>query len=118
VLTGTPAYAFPVLLILLSLPLYNVAGVLSYVLQGLADIRSLTIANVATAAASLIVLVPATIAFKLVGATAAVTVASILQFSFFGGPSRTGAGPCRACISRAGHPDPFSSTAECCSSLG
>jgi PST family polysaccharide transporter len=84
VLTGTPAYAFPVLLILLSLPLYNVAGVLSYVLQGLADIRSLTIANVATAAASLIVLVPATIAFKLVGATAAVTVASILQFSFFG----------------------------------
>jgi PST family polysaccharide transporter len=84
VLTGSPAYAFPVFLILLSLPLYNVAGVLSYVLQGLADIRSLTIANVATAAASLIVLVPATIAFKLVGATAAVTVASILQFSFFG----------------------------------
>jgi PST family polysaccharide transporter len=84
VLTGSSAYALPVLLILLSLPLYNVAGVLSYVLQGLADIRSLTIANVATAASSLIVLIPATVAFKVVGASAAVTIASILQFSFFG----------------------------------
>jgi polysaccharide transporter, PST family len=84
VLTGSSAYSFPVLLILLSLPLYNVAGVLSYVLQGLADIRGLTIANVASAVASLIVLIPATIAFKLVGATAAVTVASLLQFCFFG----------------------------------
>jgi O-antigen/teichoic acid export membrane protein len=84
VLTGSSAYALPVLLILLSLPLYNVAGVLSYVLQGLADIRGLTIANVATAAASLIVLIPATIAYKVVGASAAVTIASVLQFSFFG----------------------------------
>lgn len=84
VLTGSSAYSFPVLLILLSLPLYNVAGVLSYILQGLADIRGLTVANVATAASSLVVLIPATIAFKLVGATAAVTIASILQFAFFG----------------------------------
>jgi O-antigen/teichoic acid export membrane protein len=83
VLTGSERYAFAVLLILLSLPLYNVAGALSYVLQGLADIRRLTIANVATAAGSLIVLIPATIAFGLVGATAAVAVASILQFAFF-----------------------------------
>jgi antigen flippase len=82
-LTGSPAYALPVLLILLSLPLYNVAGALSYVLQGLADIRRLTVANVATAAGSLIVLIPATIAFKLVGATFAVAVASVLQFAFF-----------------------------------
>jgi O-antigen/teichoic acid export membrane protein len=49
-LTGSPGYALPVLLILISLPLYNLASVLSYVLQGLADIRRLTIANVATAA--------------------------------------------------------------------
>ena len=84
VLTGKTSYAIPVLLILLSLPLYNVAGVLSYVLQGLADIRRLTAANVATAAGSLIVLIPATIKYGLVGATAAVAVASILQFAFFG----------------------------------
>jgi O-antigen/teichoic acid export membrane protein len=83
VLTGSTRYAVPVLLILFSLPLYNVAGVLSYVLQGLADIRRLTIANVATAAASLIVLIPATIRFGLVGATAAVAVASLLQVAFF-----------------------------------
>ena len=83
-LTGSTAYSLPVVWILLSLPLYNVAGVLSYVLQGLADIRRLTIANVATAATSLAVLIPATIAFKLVGATFAVAVASALQFIFFG----------------------------------
>jgi enterobacterial common antigen flippase len=83
VLTGSTAYALPVLLVLLSLPLYNVAGVLSYVLQGLADIRGLTVANVATAAAGLIVLIPATLAFKLVGATAAVAATSVLQFGFF-----------------------------------
>ena len=83
VLTGSTRYSIPVLLILLSLPLYNVAGVLSYVLQGLADIRRLTIANVATAAGSLIVLIPATVAFGLVGATASVAVASIIQFAFF-----------------------------------
>lgn len=83
VLTGSTSYAFPVLLILLSLPLYNVAGVLSYVLQGLADIRGLTIANVATAGASLAVLIPSTLAFRLVGATAAVAASSLLQFTFF-----------------------------------
>ncbi len=83
VLTGSTAYVVPVLLVLLSLPLYNVAGVLSYVLQGLSDIRGLTIANVATALTALVVLIPATIAFKLVGATAAVAAASILQFGFF-----------------------------------
>jgi O-antigen/teichoic acid export membrane protein len=83
VLTGSTRYTIPVLLILSSLPLYNVAGVLSYVLQGLADIRRLTIANVATAAGSLIVLIPATIKFGLVGATASVAVASALQFAFF-----------------------------------
>ena len=83
VLTGSAGYALPVLLILLSLPLYNVGGVLSYVLQGLADIRRLTIANVATAAGALVVLIPATIAWRLVGATAAVAVASLVQFAFF-----------------------------------
>jgi PST family polysaccharide transporter len=83
VLTGTTGYALSVSLILLSLPLYNVAGVLSYVLQGLADIRGLTVASVATAVAALIVLIPATLAFKIVGATAAVTATSVLQFALF-----------------------------------
>jgi O-antigen/teichoic acid export membrane protein len=84
VLTGSPRYALPVFLILLSLPLSNLAGVLSYTLQGLADIRGLTLANVLTTVGALIVLIPATIAFGLVGATAAVVAASILQFAFFG----------------------------------
>lgn len=83
VLTGSTAYAIPVLLILISLPLYNVAGVLSYVLQGLADIRRLTIANVATTAGSLLALIPLTIAFGLVGATAAVVIGGVLQAIFF-----------------------------------
>jgi PST family polysaccharide transporter len=83
VLTGSPRYALPVLLILLSLPLYNLAGVLSYVLQGLADIRGLTIANVVTTVGALIVLIPATIGFGLVGATLAVAIASIMQGAFF-----------------------------------
>ena len=83
-LTGSTRYALAVSLILLSLPLYNAAGVLSYVLQGLSDLRGLTIANLATAIGSLAVLVPATILFGLVGATAAVAVASVLQFLFFG----------------------------------
>jgi PST family polysaccharide transporter len=84
VLTGSTRYALPVIFILVSLPVYNVAGVLSYVIQGLADIRRLTIANVATAAASLAVLIPATILFGLTGATAAVAVGGVLQTAFFG----------------------------------
>jgi PST family polysaccharide transporter len=83
-LTGSPGYALPVLLILISLPLYNLASVLSYVLQGLADIRRLTIANVATAAGSLVVLIPATILFGLTGAIASVVVSGLLQSVFFG----------------------------------
>ena len=82
-LTGTTTYTVPVVLTLVSLPLFNVAGVLSYVLQGLADIRGLTMANVATAIGALMVLIPATLAYKLVGATAAVAIASLLQFTFF-----------------------------------
>jgi O-antigen/teichoic acid export membrane protein len=82
-LTGSPRYVLPVVLVLVSLPLYNLAGVLSYVVQGFADIRRLTIANVATAVASTAVLIPATIAFGLTGAMGAVVVASIFQAAFF-----------------------------------
>jgi PST family polysaccharide transporter len=83
VLTGSPRYALPVFLVLLSLPLYNLAGVLSYILQGLSDIRGLTIANIATTVGALIVLIPATIWFGLVGAIAAVLIASVIQSAFF-----------------------------------
>jgi O-antigen/teichoic acid export membrane protein len=83
-LTGSPRYVVPVVLVLVSLPLYNLAGVLSYVVQGFADIRRLTIANVATAVASTAVLIPATIAFGLTGAMGAVVVASVFQAAFFG----------------------------------
>jgi len=83
-LTGSERYTLPVVLILASLPLYNLAGVLSYVIQGLSDIRGLTVANVATAVAATAVLIPAVIRFGLVGATAAVVAASLLQTFFFG----------------------------------
>jgi O-antigen/teichoic acid export membrane protein len=82
-LTGSPRYVLPVVLVLVSLPLYNLAGALSYVVQGFSDIRRLTIANVATAVASTAVLIPATIAFGLTGAMGAVVVASIFQAAFF-----------------------------------
>ena len=84
VLTGSPRYTLPVVLVLVSLPLYNLAGVLSYVVQGFADIRSLTVANVATAVASTAVLIPATIFFGLTGAMAAVVAGSVFQSLFFG----------------------------------
>jgi O-antigen/teichoic acid export membrane protein len=83
VLTGSPRYALPVILILASLPLFNLAGVLSYVVQGLADIRGLTVANISTAIASTAVLVPLTIAYGLTGATAAIVAASFFQTVFF-----------------------------------
>lgn len=94
VLTGSDRYALPVLLILLSLPLYNAAGVLSYVIQGLSEIRRLTIANVATAAASVVALVPLIYAYGLVGATVAVVIAGGLQIIFFA------AELWRACVAR------------------
>jgi PST family polysaccharide transporter len=83
-LTGSPHYVLPVVLVLVSLPLYNLAGALSYVVQGFSDIRRLTIANVATAVASTAVLIPATIVFGLTGAMGAVVLASVFQAAFFG----------------------------------
>jgi O-antigen/teichoic acid export membrane protein len=83
-LTGSGRYTLPVVLILASLPLYNLAGVLSYVIQGLSDIRGLTVANVATAVVATAVLIPAVIRFGLVGATAAVVAGSLIQTVFFG----------------------------------
>jgi enterobacterial common antigen flippase len=83
VLTGSDRYWLLVLLILASFPLYNLAGVLGYVLQGLADISRLTWANVAAAALGVIVLVPATLAFGLLGAIAAVLVSSVTQAVLF-----------------------------------
>ena len=82
-LTGSPRYAFAIVLMVGSFPLSNVAGVLSYILQGLADIRLLTWANVATSLLSLIVLVPATILYGLNGAAASVLVTSCLQVVIF-----------------------------------
>jgi O-antigen/teichoic acid export membrane protein len=83
-LTGSGRYTLPVVLILASLPLYNLAGVLSYVIQGLSDIRGLTVANVATAVVATAVLIPSVIRFGLVGATAAVVAGSLIQTVFFG----------------------------------
>lgn len=82
-LTGSPRYAFAVIVIVASFPLSNVASVVSYILQGLADVKRLAAANVAAAVLSLVFLVPATIIYGLNGAAVSVLVASILQSAVF-----------------------------------
>jgi PST family polysaccharide transporter len=82
-LTGSTQYASLVLIILASFPLYNLAGVLSYVLQGLADVARLTRANVATAAWTVATLVPLALAYRLAGAVISVLVGGIAQAAIF-----------------------------------
>ena len=82
-LTGSSRYGVLVLLIVASFPLYNLAGVLSYVLQGLAEVRRLTRANIITAGLSMLLLVPLTIAYGLAGAMAAVLATSFVQAGIF-----------------------------------
>jgi O-antigen/teichoic acid export membrane protein len=82
-LTGSAGYGLPVIFVLASLPLNNLAGVLGYVLQGLSDVGRLTAANLGTVVVSLAVLIPATIEFHLIGAAAAVAIASLVQATFF-----------------------------------
>jgi PST family polysaccharide transporter len=82
-LTGTSRYGVLVLLIVASFPLYNLAGVLSYVLQGLAEVQRLTRANIITAALSVLLLVPLTIAYGLTGAMVAVLATSFVQAGIF-----------------------------------
>jgi len=82
-LTGSGRYGLLLWLIVASFPLYNLAGVLGYVLQGLSDIRGLTAANVLTAAAAVAVLVPATFALGLLGAILSVLVMSGVQALIF-----------------------------------
>lgn len=83
-LTGSSRYGPAVLLMVLSFPLYNVAGALGYVLQGLSEIRRLTRANILTAAFALVTLIPLTIAYGLTGAIAATLVTSVTQTVIFG----------------------------------
>ena len=82
-LTGTSRYGVLVLLIVASFPLYNLAGVLSYVLQGLAEVQRLTRANIITAALSVVLLIPLTIAYGLTGAMVAVLATSFIQAAVF-----------------------------------
>jgi len=82
-LTGSERYAFALLLVVASFPLSTASGVLSYVLQGLADVRRLTVANVATALLTLVFLVPATLLYGLNGAAASVLVGGVLQAVIF-----------------------------------
>ena len=82
-LTGSSRYGVLVLLIVASFPLYNLAGVLSYVLQGLAEVQRLTRANIITAGLSVLLLVPLTIAYGLTGAMAAVLATSFVQAGIF-----------------------------------
>lgn len=83
-LTGSDRYSLLVVLILWSFPLNNLAGVISYVIQGLGDIGRLTWANVATSLATLALVVALTIPYHLLGAVVSVLAASAVQAAVFG----------------------------------
>jgi O-antigen/teichoic acid export membrane protein len=85
VLTGTDRYGTLVAVLILSFPLYNLSGAVGYVLQGLSAVRRLTRASVANAAATVVVLVPATIKFGLTGSVVAVLIGSVVQSSLYVG---------------------------------
>ncbi|HEX6548420.1 MAG TPA: oligosaccharide flippase family protein [Candidatus Dormibacteraeota bacterium] len=82
-LTGSPRYGLLVLLILLSFPLNNLGQVMAYVVQGFADIRGLTIANVVTSAISVVAVLAGTLQYGLTGAIASVFGTSIVQAAVF-----------------------------------
>jgi len=82
-LTGSDRYSLLVLLILWSFPLNNLAGVISYVIQGLGDVGRLTWANVATSLATLALVVALTIPYHLLGAVVSVLIASAAQAAIF-----------------------------------
>jgi len=82
-LTGSTSYGFLIVLIVASFPLYNLSGVIGYVLQGIADVDRLTKANVATTVLAIVVLVPLTLAYGLAGAISAVLVTSFVQAGIF-----------------------------------
>jgi O-antigen/teichoic acid export membrane protein len=83
VLTGSTRYDLLVLLTLATLPLYNLAGVLSYVLQGLSDTWRFTWANVGTAGGTLAVLVPLALRYGLTGAVLGILAGSLVQLVLF-----------------------------------
>lgn len=83
VLTGADRYGPLVALIVLSFPLYNLAGAVGYVLQGFSAVRRLTRASALNAAAAVVVLVPATLAFGLAGAVAAVLAGAAVQSALY-----------------------------------
>lgn len=79
VLTGSARYGVFVVALLASLPFSNLSGVLSYVLQGMSDIRRLTWVNVSVAGGTLALTVPAAFAFGLPGVVGAIVASSVLQ---------------------------------------
>jgi len=82
-LTGSSRYTLLVLLIAASFPLYNLAWVLAYVLQGLAAVKHLTAANVANAIVTVVLLIPLTLAFGLTGSILGVLIGSVTQALIF-----------------------------------
>jgi PST family polysaccharide transporter len=83
-LTGRADYAWPVLILVLTIPLANLASVAQFVIQGLADVRRLTLTMVATAGATLILMVPGAIFYGLNGVVAAIALSTALQALFTG----------------------------------
>ena len=77
-LTGSGAYGPLVIVLLGTMPLSNIAGVLSYVLQGLLEIRRLTWVNASVAAGTLVLTVPAAYEYGLSGVVWAILGSSIL----------------------------------------
>lgn len=82
-LTGGSQYRVLVIFLIASFPLYNLSGVLGYVLQGLADVNRLTWANISSGIIALAALVPLTVAYGLRGAIGAVLVSSFVQAAVF-----------------------------------
>jgi polysaccharide transporter, PST family len=79
VLTGSRRYAPFLLILLATLPLSNFGGVVSYILQGLVEVRRLTWVNVSVAIGSLVLTVPAAFLFGLPGVVGAIFGSSLLQ---------------------------------------
>src|SRR5450759_5537052 len=78
VLTGSSRYATLVVVLLATMPLSNLSGVLSYVLQGLVEIRRLTWVNVIVAGGTLLVTVPAAFKFGLPGVVSPIFASYVL----------------------------------------
>jgi len=88
VLTGSDRYQALIVMLVLSFPLYNLAGAVAYVLRGLSAVHRLARASVINSLGTLLILVPATFAFGLAGAIGSVLIGSFVQSALYLGELR------------------------------